>query len=321
MTPATKRQLILGWVAVSICIAVAALWAFWGTIEAFHEGWWQPTLGGRIAYALLYLMPMAAMLLLNLLAIRSPKLGAVLFFAGGAWFSWFIFSNRWPDVDLAVLLSWLPVTLVVVAVGFVWWFGRPEPRRLAWLLAVGIPLLLVVVLAVEPLWRVSHRIDDGDRGARLIEGNGVALVWAPAGPGWITDARHSTSWHEALDICAHLGPDGLTLSDTPLYVWRLPTVEEAVRSMARHGQNCGGVWDAERGGATYDIKPDKESPLWVTYSETIYWWTASEAGDDHAWRIVYDGGIFRMRKRLRMGSQGFRAVREPTDAELAGLLD
>lgn len=321
MAPATKRQLILGWIAAGICITVTSLWAFWGTIEAFHEGWWQPTLGGRIAYALLYLTPMAAVLVPTLLAIRVPKLGALLFFAGGGWFSWFVFSNRWPDIDLAVLLSWLPVTLVVVAVGFVWWFGRPEPRRLAYWLAVGIPLVVVVVLAVEPLWRVSHRIDDGDRGARLVEGNGVALIWAPAGPGWVTDAQHASSWDEAVATCAHLCADGLTLSDHPQHVWRLPTVEEAVRSMARHGVNSGGVWDEARGVATYEIKPDKESPLWVSYSETIYWWTASEVGDDHAWRIVYSGAVFRMRKGLRMGSQGFRAVREPTHSELAGLLD
>ncbi len=321
MVPATKRQLILGWVATGICIAIASLWAFWGTIEAFHEGWWQPTLGGRVTYALLYLTPMAAVLLLTILAIRVPKLGALLFFAGGAWFSWFIFANRWPDIDLAAVLSWLPVTVAVVAVGFVWWLGRPEPRWLAWLLAAGIPLLLVLVLAVEPLWRVSHRIDDGDRGARLVRGNGVALVWAPAGPGWVTDADHAVSWDEARDICAHLGPYGETLSDTPLDVWRLPTIEEAVRSMARHGVNCGGVWDPERGVATYDTRPDKESPLWIPYSETIYWWTATEAGDDRAWRIVYSGAVYRMRKDLAMGSQGFRAVREPTPDELAGLAD
>jgi hypothetical protein len=318
MMPATKRQLILGWVALSICIAIALLWAFWGTIEAFHEGWWQPTLGGRLLYALMYLTPLAAVLLVTLMAIRLPKLGALLFFLGGGWFSWFIFSNRWPAIDFAVLLSWLPVTLLVVGVGVVWWFGRPEPRRLANLLTIGIPLLLVLVLAVEPLWRVSHRIDDGERGARLVEGNGVALVWAPAGPGWIIDASHAASWDEAMDICAHLGPDGQTLSSAPLHIWRLPTVEEAVRSMARHGVNCGGVWDAERGVATYETKPDKETPLWIPYSETIYWWTATETGTEHAWRIVYSGAVYRMRKTLRMGSQGFRAVREPTEAELAG---
>ena len=126
-----KRELILGWIAAGISILVASLWAFWGTIEAFHEGWWQPTLGGRIRYALMYLTPMAIVLLLTLLAIRWPRLGGLMFFAGGAWFSWIIFLRSWPDIDLNVVISWLPVTLVVVGVGLIWWFGRPEPQRLA----------------------------------------------------------------------------------------------------------------------------------------------------------------------------------------------
>jgi len=317
--PATRGQLICGWIATGICIAVGVLWAIWGTIEAFHEGWWHPTLASRIEYALRYLTPMAAVLLFTLFAIRLPRLGAVLFFAGGAWFSWWIFSKSWPSISLAHFLSWLPVTLLVVAVGLVWWFGRPEPRRLAYLLALAIPLLLVIVLAIEPLWRVTHRLDDGYRGARLVQGNGVTLVWAPAGPGWVTDAQHAVDWHEAARICAHLRADGLTLSHQPQHIWRLPTVTEAVASMTRHGVNCGGVWDTERGKATYQTKPDKESPLWATDAETIYWWTATEDGADRAWRITYDGVAWSKSKDLGMGSQGFRAVREPTTEELATL--
>ena len=87
--------------------------------------------------------------------------------------------------------------------------------------------------------------------------------------------------------------------------------------MTRHGVNCGGVWDAERGVATYDVKPDKESPLWATDSETIYWWTGTEVVPDRAWRITYDGAVWKKSTRLNMGSQGFRAVREPTADELA----
>ena len=43
--------------------------------------------------------------------------------------------------------------------------------------------------------------------------------------------------------------------------------------MARHGQNSGGEWDAETVDATYDIPPDKESPLWKIHSQVIYFGT------------------------------------------------
>jgi hypothetical protein len=66
-------------------------------------------------------------------------------------------------------------------------------------------------------------------------------------------------------------------------VWRLPTVDEAVRSMARHGRNSGGVWDAETGKAAYNMIPDKESPLWNVHSQVIYWWTATEIDAERAY--------------------------------------
>ena len=65
------------------------------------------------------------------------------------------------------------------------------------------------------------------------------------------------------------------VADTPRDVWRLPTAEEAVRSMHFRGTNSGGSWDPERARATYRRAPDKESPLWDVHSKVIYWWTAT----------------------------------------------
>lgn len=83
-------------------------------------------------------------------------------------------------------------------------------------------------------------------------------------------------------VCQHLREDGLTLASTPQHIWRMPTVDEAVRSMARHGQNSSGVWDAETAKATYKTRPDKESPLWNVHSQVIYWWTATEVDEKRA---------------------------------------
>ena len=114
-----------------------------------------------------------------------------------------------------------------------------------------------------------------------------------------------------MEICAHLSADGTELMNDSQYIWRLPTIDEAVRSMTRGGKNAGGVWDEATQRASYRTKPDKESPLWDSYAETVYWWTATEIDEKRAWRIVYDGGTWPKPKSSGIGSQGFRAVKEP----------
>jgi hypothetical protein len=80
--------------------------------------------------------------------------------------------------------------------------------------------------------------------------------------------------------------------------------------MARHGQNSGGVWDAGSAQATYETKPDKESPLWNVYSQVIYWWTATEVDAEQAYIIVYDGVVWPRAKLFSADYLGFRCVRE-----------
>jgi hypothetical protein len=174
--------------------------------------------------------------------------------------------------------------------------------------AAGLPLLVVIGFGIGPAIRVAGRVDDGFRGARLVEGNEVRLVWAPEGQGW---PKKSESWEGAKRICRYLTEDGKSLASTPQNIWRLPTVDEAVRSMARHGKNCGGVWDPKNERAIYKITPDKESPLWDTTSQIIYWWTATEKDEDKVYSIVYDGGVWAIDKDWRIGSRAFRAVKEP----------
>jgi hypothetical protein len=306
-----KCDLYLGWTATILSTLVACLWAFWGAIENFHEGWWRPTLIGRLEMSLAYMTPMLSSMALAAVSIWRPKIGAVIMFLAGLWFSWFIFAPRWGKIDFAAFLSWVPLTVMVVGLGLLWWWGKPRPLKLAFTIAIGAPLLVALACAVEPAWRVSHRVDDGIATERLVHGNGVDLIWAPEGPGWIRDAEHSVSWDKAMDIVSRLSPDGLSLEEQPVNVWRLPTVDEAVRSMTRGGVNAGGEWDVSKEKATYRVRPDKESPLWRVYVETIYWWTSTEAGPDKAYRIVYNGDVYASPKNLGMGSLGFRAVREP----------
>src|SRR5208282_5559612 len=179
--------------------------------------------------------------------------------------------------------------------------------RVAAVIVLGLPLLVVLAFGVEPAIRVAGRMDDGNRGLRLVEGNDLRLEWAPQGPGWPDEG---VTWTKAKRRCQYLSANGSTLADTPQDVWRLPTVEEAVKSMARHGHNCGGVWDEELGKAFYVITPDKEAPLWNTRSKVIYWWTATELDEERAYMIVYDGKVWSRQKRFGPSYFSFRAVRD-----------
>jgi hypothetical protein len=121
----------------------------------------------------------------------------------------------------------------------------------------------------------------------------------------------TTSSNFTVRRCRHLTPDGLGLAETPVDVWRLPTVEEVVRSLCRHGRHAGGTWDAALGSARFQIMPDKESPLWDGHSKIIYWWTSTEVDPDQALRISYNGHVMPLPKKVAYGYMGFRAVREP----------
>jgi hypothetical protein len=297
------RRTAVGWLAVALSSSIASLWGFWGAIENFHEGWYLPTLGENLAMMLAQYV--GSSLLFSALAaasLRWPRAGGSLHAAIAV-------------ALISLLFGWQRllspgVTLIggpLVLIGVLYWYGRARPLKWAYLVAVGLPLAVIVISGAEPAYRVAGRVDDGYRGARIVQGNGVRLTWAPAGPGWPADG---VTWEEAGRICRYLNADGTGLADTPQDIWRLPTVEEAVHSMVRHGENAGGVWDATSGRASYRTLPDKESPLWDTRSKVIYWWTSTEVDERQALIVVYNGGVWPRAKAIRPGYLGFRAVKD-----------
>lgn len=296
-----KTELV-GWFAVALSTLIACIWAFWGIIENFHEGWYRNSFLLNMGLMFLqFLGPMIIFIALTLLSIAYPRVGGPLHAVIGFALGLFLFG--WDDFAPMVL-----IIIPLILLGICYWFGRLQPRRLAYKIAVGLPLLTLVVCGIEPVVRISGRVNDGNLGERLVEGNGVRLVWAAEGNGWPPEG---VTWQEAVKRCQFLAQDGKTLADVPQNVWRLPTVEEAVRSMARHRANSGGVWNAQTGTATYRVRPDKESPLWNVHSQVIYWWTATEIDDERAYIIVYDGKVWQRRKRFAPGSLGHRCVRAP----------
>ncbi len=217
-------------------------------------------------------------------------------------------------------------------------------RRLPYLLAVGLPLLAALGLSAHYLPTVLTRFDDGDYGAREIsQSDGPPLIWAPAGPGWgqgSSVAEENWSWNElarygvppigpgdkgiagdastaemeATGLCRYLSADGLALLDVPQDIWRMPTVDEIVRSLVRDGQNAGCTWDRGSDFAKCAVMPDKEMPLWDPQQLAIYYWASwwPDSGTPEAYYVNYSGSaVATQPKGWANPRHGFRCVKEP----------
>ena len=312
-----KKAAVLGWIAVGVSTIISSMWAFWGTFESFHEGWYFKSLSENLICTTKYLAPMLLFLVLSVIPLRWPRIGGSLYLLVGIGFSIWIYMRQ-EELNFSTILGFLPMTLPPLLLGALFWLGRPTPVSIAFKISILVPLAVAIGFGIEPIMRIAGRVDDGDRGPRIVQGNGVNLIWAPEGPGWPNPDPHDRpwvtqwqgpTWEEAVRICRHLTADGKGMADIPQDIWRLPTVEEVVRSMIRHGINCSGVWDPIKGRASYSVKPDKESPLWNPYSVIIYWWTSSEHDDRRAYSVDFNGNVYSRNKGSTLGSQSFRAVR------------
>jgi hypothetical protein len=354
-----------GYVGLGLVTVTTSLWTFWGAAEMYYEGWGLP-----FPQPLAYLIPGAACLLLTALVITWPRAGGGVLVVAGALFTawwWALQARRAGGLRLGALLSMFPVSGMIVVTGVLFLIegwrqrqvrGETETpprhwivRRLRYVLGLGIPLLVLLVVSAVRLPGVLLRVDDGDRGARLIEGNGVALVWAPAGPGWnghqadISGGGLNPSWNdlawygrppvgwgdepgtegkkvveagadaeppmETTGLCRYLAEDGVTLMDAPQDIWRMPAADELVRSLVRRGENAGCTWDGDPGRATCRVRPDKETPLWASDGSAIYYWTADAYGADRAWYVGYNGWVRPQPRDWGNPRHGYRCVREP----------
>jgi hypothetical protein len=292
---------VTGWIGVGLVSIVACLWAWWGGIEGFHEGWYARSLLENIGMTLVQYWLVALVFVgAGLLCSRLPRAGLAACILLGVGAALFFTGARFS-------VSWLLIVLPFAAVGLLFLFGRPSPPWLAGLLVSAPALAILLVTGIVGIARVSQRVDDADYGVRVVEGSGARLAWAPRGPGW---PGRAATYREAADICARLSEDGMTVLDREVRVWRLPSVEEAVRSQALHGRDAGGAWDPVTRRAAYRRTPDKETPLWDPHSPVIYYWTSTMADDGKAYIIVYHGGVFTRGVEARYASLSFRAVKD-----------
>jgi len=185
---AMRRTSMVGWLAVGISTIITCLWAFWGTFEAFHEGWYFELLRENLICTTQYLALMLIFLVLSVIPLRWPRTGAMLYQAFGiGLFVWICMTRR--VLTLSAVIGMLPMTLPPLFVGILFWTGRPKPVNRAYRISVFLPLIVTALCAIEPVTRIAGRVDDGDCGVRVIEGNRVKLIWAPEGPGFMGSGR------------------------------------------------------------------------------------------------------------------------------------
>ena len=174
--------------------------------EMYLEGWGLP-----FPTPLRYLGVGAVCLAFTLVALTWPRVGGwSLILFGGAFSAWWtsVAAGRgWRSLEW-ILGTLLPFGGLLVGGDVLFLMeGRyrrqrraeeltlpKEPalrlpkgwfrRNLRYVLAIGFPLLVTVAASVYFAPMILTRVDDGDRGTRLIQGNGVTLIWAPKGPGW-----------------------------------------------------------------------------------------------------------------------------------------
>jgi hypothetical protein len=284
-----KSKQLIGWITISFAFLIICLWSYWGINEAFHEGWYHTALLQNLSLTFVqYLSIPIIFLALSLLALNYKKIGFGLFIALG------IFAMFFFDSNVGGLLVFIPLLLFA----FGYYFGEFKHKKIITYSFIGIFLLISLSFGIPQLIRVENRLNDNNFGTRTIIGNDITLTWAPQGIGF---PLKGTDWQTAKDNCARLNEEGDN--------WRLPTIEEIVRSMTRKNNNAKGIIDSQ-GNPQYEIKPDKETPLWNPHSQVIYYWTSESKNEQRAYLVAYNGYILDRSKTSGADYQGYRCVKE-----------
>jgi len=337
-----------GWVASILMIFFTMYWTYWGISEMYHEGWW-----GAWYNRLPYLAPIAVTLFPTLVAFRWPIPGGILIMSVGI-FAFFFFASDVSFIGIAIALIGAAFLIDEIikrkSIDEEKASRVPLYHRWRFIILLGAPLTIFIGISVYMLPVVSSRMDDFDRSARLIKGNGTSLVWAPAGPGWnwkqswggypswqsialygispvgleqkqgygkqgseIDNIVYATSEDmEKTNLCKYLSPDGAKIMDTPQNIWRMPTTDEIVQALGRHGENAGCLWQGEYARQVRcKVLPDKESPLWATDQPVIYYWTADSYSENRGYFVAYNGTVNATNKLGGNPRHGYRCVREP----------
>lgn len=296
MAKETKFRDIIGWLNIALSFLIVSFWSYWGINETFHEGWYYSSFWQNIYLTFVqYLSIPVVFLVAFLIALNYKKVGSALLLIFGIISLFFFKSNA------GRFLIFIPFLLLSLSS----YFGSFKNKKVASYSLITIFFLIILSFGIPQLIKVENRFNDYNFQIRIIEGSDFKLAWAPQGEGFPVKG---TSWQIAKRNCALLNEEGTNLENKELNIWRLPTKLEIVSSMTRNNTNSGGVID-NLGTAQYEIKPDKETPLWNPLSPIIYYWTSDLKNQNQAFLVSYNGIILERNKDSGANYQGYRCVK------------
>lgn len=111
---------VAGWIAIAFSTVIAAFWAFWGSIENFHEGWYYREWWRNVGLALIQDLPWMFVPIAGALAALWRRWIGVAAHIAMALGALQLFGYRWP-VGAALIAA--PMVLLAILYGV----GRPRP--------------------------------------------------------------------------------------------------------------------------------------------------------------------------------------------------
>ncbi len=137
-----RRANTLGWIGVALVTLIVSLFAHFAFGEGITDG--LPSFLGHF-------LQLAVVLSIGLLAITRPRIGAVILVLPGLFVVGFgvvrhLFAGRLMETFWT-----LQIGIPLVAAAFLLYVGRPEPKRRAYWVVVGVPLLIGLLTALVML--------------------------------------------------------------------------------------------------------------------------------------------------------------------------
>lgn len=159
-----RKKNVCGWIGVGLSLLITGIWTYWGAFENFHEGWYSKSVWENIGILFFqYLLFSLIFILLALISLRWKKIGLALHLAAGAVCAWFF-----AGASALVLIPM--IMLPLAALGLLYFFGEPEPKKWAYRLIIVVPLVIAIAILTPQGIRVSQRQNDGDFGMRTVAG-------------------------------------------------------------------------------------------------------------------------------------------------------
>ena len=89
------KKSIIGWIGVFITLTLSSIWAYWGAIENFHEGWYSTSIWENLFMLFFqYLLFTIIFVSLAVIILKWKKIGLILHFIVAAVSVWFFFWSK-----------------------------------------------------------------------------------------------------------------------------------------------------------------------------------------------------------------------------------